>query len=60
MHNIYIRVRKDPAKQWTNLLFVAMDETTFIVLETWPPESCTPDLIELEKVAAQKKKYDAK
>jgi len=59
MHNIYIRAQKDPTKQWTKLPFVATDDTIFTVLETWPLEWCTPDLAELEKAAAQKKKDDA-
>lgn len=60
MHNIYIRVRKDLAKQWTKLPFVAIDDVIFIVFETWPPEWNTPDLVELENVVAQKKKDNAK
>lgn len=60
MHNIYIRAQKNPAKQWTKLPFVATNDAIFIVLETWPPEWCAPDLAELEKVTAQKMKDDAK
>lgn len=60
MHNIYIKARKDPAKQWTKLPFVAIDDTIFTVLEIWPPEWHAPDLEELEKMETQKKKDDAK
>jgi len=42
------------------LPFVATDNAIFIVLETWPPKWRTPDFAELEKVAAQKNKDDAK
>ena len=60
MHNIYIRARKDPTKQWKKLPFVATEDAIFIVLETWPSEWYAPDLVELEKAATQKKKDDAK
>lgn len=60
MHNIYIRARKDLAKQWMKLLFLATNDAIFTVLETWPPEWCAQNLGELEKAAAQKKKDDAK
>ncbi len=47
-------------KQWTKLPFVATEDTIFTILETWPPKWHAPDLEELEKVVAQKKKDDAK
>lgn len=50
MHNIYIRARKDPTKQWTKLPFVANDDAIFTILETWPPKWRTTYLVELEKV----------
>jgi len=56
MYNIYIRARKDLAKQWMKLLFVATNDTILIVLETWPSEQCAPDLAKLEKAETQKKK----
>jgi len=60
MHNIFIKVHQDSAKQQTKLLFIATNNTIFVVLETWPPEWRAPDLTELEKVIAQKKKDDSK
>ena len=60
MHKIYIRARKDLTKQWTNLPFVATDDAIFNVLEAWPPEWCTPNIIEIEKSVAHKKKDKAK
>jgi len=52
IRNIYIRVQKDPMKQWMKLPFIATDNAIFIVLETWPPEWRAPDLAELEKAVA--------
>lgn len=49
MHNIYIRARKDPMKQWTKLPFVAIGDAIFTILKTWPPEWHALDLAELEK-----------
>ena len=60
MHNIYIRVRKDPTKQWTKLPFVSTNDAIFNVLEAWPSEWHTPDIAEIEKSAVQKKKDEAK
>lgn len=60
IHNIYIRVHKDPTKQWRKIPFVAMDDVIFNVLEAWPPEWCAPDIAEIEKSAAQRKKDEAK
>jgi len=60
MYNVYIRPCKDTMKQWAKLPFIATDDTIFTILETWPLEWHTPDLAELEKVAAHKKKDDAK
>jgi len=60
MHNIFIRARKDPMKQWMKLPFVATDDAIFTVLESWPPKWCAPDIAELERSAVQKKKNDAK
>lgn len=60
MHNIYIRVRKDPVQNWTKLPFIAIEDTIFMVLDTWPPRWHAPDLAELEKTIAQKRKDDAK
>lgn len=44
IHNIFIRVHKDPKKQWMKLIFVATHDAIFIVLEKWPPEWRAPDL----------------
>ena len=45
-------------EQWTKLPFIATDDVIFTVLETWPPEWHTPDLVELEKTTTQKRKDD--
>ena len=47
-------------KKWKKLPFVAIDDAIFNVLEAWPPDWCAPDIVEFEKLAAQKKKDDAK
>ena len=54
MHNIYIRARKDSAQQWTKLPFITTDDAIFIVLESWPPMWCNPDLVEMDRTRAQK------
>lgn len=56
MHNIYIKACKDPTKQWMKLHFVATNEAIFNVLKEWH----APDIAELERSAAQKKKDGAK
>lgn len=58
MHNLYIRARKDPTQAWVKLLFIAMDDAIFEAIAAWPPEWCTPDLAELEKIAAQQWKKE--
>lgn len=60
MHNIFIKVCKDSAKQWMKLPFVAIDDAIFTALETWPSQWHAPNLAELEKAASQKKKDNAK
>ena len=45
MHNIYIKVRKDPTKQWVKLPFVATDDVIFNVREAWLLEWRAPLLI---------------
>ena len=59
MHNIYIRARKDSTKKWTKLPFVATNNAIFNVLAACPSEWRTPDIAEIVKSAAQKKKYEA-
>ena len=60
MYNLYIRAHKDPVRTWAKLLFIAMDDVIFAVMESWPPESRAPDLAEMEKVATQQQKKDTK
>ena len=60
MHNIYIRARKYLAQQWTKLPFIATNDVIFTLLESWPPTRRAPNLVELDKIAAQKRKDDAK
>lgn len=60
MHNLYVRARKDIAKEWMKLLFISTDDAIFTVLETWPPEWHAPDLGGMEKATAQQRKEDAK
>ena len=48
MHNVYIKVRKDPEQNWTKLPFIAIDDANFVVLDSWPPiflrSYCSGDL----------------
>jgi len=60
MHNIYIRVHKDPTKQWIKLPFVDTEDAIFYVLEAWQLEWHTPDIAKTKKFVVQKKKDDAK
>jgi len=60
LHNIYIRVCKDPTKKWSKLPFLATDDVIFNVLETWPPEWRAPDIAAVEMSMAQKKKEEVK
>ena len=60
MHNIYIRTLKDLTKQWTKLPFVATDDAIFNILEAWPPKWHTPNLTEIKKSVAQRKKDETK
>ena len=34
-HNIYLKTRKHPTNKWSVLLFIAIDDMIFNVLETW-------------------------
>lgn len=47
-------------QRWTKLPFVATDDVIFIVLEMWPPDWRTSDLVELEKVEEYLRKDEAK
>lgn len=53
-------MRKDLAKKWSELPFIATDDVIFNVLDTWPPEWHTLDIIPVEKFVAQKKKEETK
>lgn len=53
MHNLYVREHKDPTRKWVKLPFIAMDDAIFTMMESWPLEWLTPDLVEMEKIATQ-------
>lgn len=57
---MYIKACKDPMQQWTKIPFIAIDDAIFYVLESWPPRWCALDLVELDRIAAQKQKEEAK
>jgi len=61
-HHMYIRAHKDPAKKWKELLYLAMDDVIFIVLESWPLEWRAPAIssMEMENSPAQRKKEGEK
>jgi len=61
-HHVYIRARKDLAKMWHELPYLAIDDVIFAVLESWPPEWHAPasSVVEAEKSATQRKKEEAK
>ena len=59
-HRISIRAGKDPTKKWYDLSYLATDDVIFNVLETWPSKWHAPDITEIEKLAAQRKKEEAK
>ena len=54
MHNVYIKVHKDPAQNRTKIPFIAIDDLIFSVLESWPYTWRASDLVEKERKAAQK------
>lgn len=58
MHNLYIRVRKDPSRAWVKLSFIATDDENFEVMVSWSPQWHAPDLAELEKIGAQQRKRE--
>jgi len=49
MHNIFIRVPKDPTKQWMKLPFVAIKDAIFTILEARAPKWHAPNITELER-----------
>jgi len=61
-HHIYIKVWKDPTKTWHEVLYLEMDDFIFALLESWPPEWCTPtsSVVESKKFATQRQKEEAK
>lgn len=60
MHNLYIRVRKDPVQEWVKFLFIATNDAIFEVIALWSPEWRAPDLAQLEKIATQQKRRETK
>lgn len=60
--HVYIRARKDPAKKWNELSYLATDDVIFDVLESWLPEwrALSISAVAVDKSAAQKKKDEAK
>lgn len=54
-HHVYIRVWNDPTKTWRELPYFAINDVIFIVLESWPPEWCTPvgSVVEAKKSTMQ-------
>jgi len=61
-HHVYIRARKGPVKKWNELSYLTTNDVIFDVIESWPPEWCTPAIFaaETEKFVAQQKKEEAK
>lgn len=60
MNNLYIRACKDPRCTWVKLPFIVMEDSIFVVMESWPLEWCALDLEEMEKITKQQQKKDAK
>ena len=56
MHNVYIKAWKDPKQNWTKLPFIVIDDAIFVVLDSWPPEWCAPNLLLHDETAIQKHK----
>lgn len=54
MHNVYIKAGKDPAQNGTKVPFIAIDDAIFSMLESCPLEWHTLDLVEQDKIMAQK------
>jgi len=54
MHNVYIKARKDLTQNRTKLPFIAIDDAIFSMLESWPREWHTLDLVERERTIVQK------
>ena len=61
-HHVYVRACKNPTKKWNEFMYLATDDVIFAILESWPPEWCTPTIfmLEMEKSATQRKKEEAK
>jgi len=36
MHHVYIKAWKDPAQAWTSLHFIAINDVTDEIVDTWP------------------------
>jgi len=52
MHNLYIKVGKDPRQTWTKLSFITIDDAIFSILESWPTEWCILDVVEKDRIIA--------
>jgi len=60
MHNVYIKVNKDLVKNCTKLPFIVIYGAIFAVLDSWPPEWQTPNIVEHNKTVVQKQKDSTK
>ena len=56
MHNVYIKVRKDLAQNWTKFPFIVINDVIFVVLDSWPPEWRTLNLATRDEIVIQKQK----
>lgn len=53
MHNLYIRVRKDPKQTWVKLPFITTDDAIYEVMAAWSLEWHALDLATLERMVVQ-------
>lgn len=60
MHNVYLRAWRDLDYKWTTLSFISVDEVVFAVVNTWPPEWRTPNVVVHNEVGIRKQKVVAK
>ena len=61
-HHLSIRARKDPAKTWYDLPYLATDDAIDVVLDRWSTEWCTTSdlVVRARKSTTQRKKEEAK
>lgn len=52
MHHVYICTWKDSEQSLVTLLFLTIDDSTYVVLAIWPLEWCTPDKAILDRLTA--------